>query len=293
MFARPDCDFVAFDLETTGLAAESDRVVELGAVRFDRAGVEGGRFETLVNPGRPMSPSAQAVHGISDTHLADAPPIGEILPAFLDFLGPPDSTMLLAHNAWFDAGFLGRELARDGLEPPGHAVIDTLPLARQRLPRLSNHRLDTLATFFGLGLDSCHRALADSLRVKGLWLALGGPAEPVERLTGYPILDVRRKVSGPLGWDEIGEAIVRGWRVRMQYQGGTRGAGEREVTPKGFSQRGGVAYLVALCHLDHFEKSFRLDRVKQYEVLRSFGQTMTRRGDADCPTDPEPRGSRG
>ena len=66
-------EYVALDLETTGLMAETDRIVEIGAVRFRADGEELGRFESLVNPERPMSPAAFAIHGLSDEILATAP----------------------------------------------------------------------------------------------------------------------------------------------------------------------------------------------------------------------------
>ncbi len=260
-------EYLAFDLETTGLIAGSDRVVEIGAVRFDVEGRELDRFEQLINPGRPMPASAQAIHAISDADLADAPTAEDALPEFLAFLGNPATTMLLAHNAWFDAGFVGCELDRLGLSSPGYAVVDTLALARRKLPDLRNHRLATLARVLGLNPDGPHRALADALRVKGLWLALEGPAEPENELVAYPILEASLPSAAPVGWDGIAEAITRGDKVRIEYSGGTRGSAPREVTPRAFSQRGGVAYLVALCHLDACEKSFRLDRVRHYEVI--------------------------
>src|SRR5262249_54759389 len=170
-------------------------------------------------------------------------------------------------NAAFDASFLGWELGRLGWPPPGHVVVDTLALARNRLPHLPNHRLDTLARALGLDPEGPHRALADSLRVKGLWLALGGPDVPGDGLTAYPILDRQRPSAAPIGWDPVAEAIARGWKVRMEYRGGTRGRAPRGVTPHRCVRRSGVPYLVAFCHLDAYEKTFRLDRVKRYEVV--------------------------
>ena len=167
-------EFVALDLETTGLMAETDRIVEIGAVRFLADGREIGRFQRLVNPQRPMSPAAYAIHGLSDADLADAAPAHEILPEFLVFLGDPGATSLIAHNAAFDAGFLGRELGRAGLPAPTHSLFDTLALARRRLPDLASHRLDYLARALGLDSSDAHRALADSLRVKAIWLLLDG-----------------------------------------------------------------------------------------------------------------------
>jgi DNA polymerase-3 subunit epsilon len=273
MSSRPLTQYIAFDLETTGLLAGSDRVVEIGAVRFDRDGSVLGRFESLVNPGRPMSPSAEAVHGISDVLLANAPTIRKVLPEFFAFLGEPNSTTLLAHNASFDAGFLGAESARIGQDPPGLGVVDTLALSRRKRPDLRNHRLDVLAEAYGLGDDGRHRALSDAERVKGLWLALGGPDQPAEGLTSYRVADVRRKVAPPVGWEAIADAITLGLRVRMVYSGGSRGRGPREVTPRAFAHRGGAPYLVALCHVDGFEKSFRLDRVDQFEVVPEVHRT--------------------
>jgi DNA polymerase III epsilon subunit family exonuclease len=270
MSSAPSPHFIAFDLETTGLLADIDRVVEVGAVCFDTAGRELGRFESLVNPERPMSPAAQAVHGIGDAALAGAPTAREVLPEFLAFLGEPGSATLLAHNGAFDAAFLGRELGRLGRSPPAHAVVDTLAFARRRLPHLTSHKLDALARALDLDPAGPHRALADSLRVKGLWLALGGPAAvgTAGGLVAYPLADVRRRSHAPVGWDPVAEAIERGWRLRMEYAGGSRGDAPREVTPRAFIQKGGVAYLVAFCHLDAFEKSFRLDRVRRFEVVR-------------------------
>jgi DNA polymerase-3 subunit epsilon len=268
----PDHEWVAFDLETTGLVAEIDRVGEIGAVRFDATGRERGRFERLVHPQRPMSPSAQAVHGITDLDLATAPPASVVLPDFLDFLGDPLATTLLAHHAWFDAGFLGHELERASLPGPGHAVVDTLALARRLLPDLPNHRLSTLAERLGLGGDRAHRALADSVRVKELWLALRGPLEPADQLFSYPIRRPEPTSNAPLGWDRIAFAIARGSSIRIEYSGGSRGPTLREVTPTAFVHRGGVPYLVAFCHLDAFEKSFRLDRVRRYEIVAEDGR---------------------
>jgi DNA polymerase III epsilon subunit family exonuclease len=257
-------EYVAIDLETTGLFAETDRIVEVGAVRFDSAGRERGRYQRLVNPGRPMSPAAQRVHGIPDTDLLGQPRADVVLPELLGFLADPATTVLLAHNARFDAGFLGRELARLGRPLPPFQVIDTLALARHRLPGARDHRLESLAAHLGLAADGLHRALADSVLVKDLWLALRDEAwAPVL----YPIYDPAAATVVPTGWTRLAEAIAGSRRVKIEYSGGSRGVQPREISPRRFSHRGGITYVVAFCHLDGFEKSFRLDRVVRYEVL--------------------------
>ena len=263
---RSEREYVALDLETTGLMAETDRIVEIGAVRFCGDGQEIGRFQRLVNPQRPMSPAAYAIHGLSDADLADAAPAHEILPAFLSFLGNPGTTALLAHNAAFDAGFLGRELGRAGILAPGHSLFDTLALARRRLPQLASHRLDNLARFFGLDSTDAHRALADSLRVKAIWLHLDGESEAENTLVSFRMFDPKDSGPTPDGYEPLVNAAARGIMVQIEYDGGTRGATPRSITPRRFVQRGGATYLVAFCHLDLFEKSFRLDRIRCVEI---------------------------
>jgi DNA polymerase III subunit epsilon len=255
-------EYVALDLETTGLMADTDRIVEIGAVRFRVDGQELGRFQRLVNPERPMSPAAFAIHGLSDDVLAGAPPVREILPEFLLFIGNPATTSLLAHNASFDAGFLGCELARAGQPVPSHSMFDTLALARRQLPWLASHRLDNLARALGLDPAGAHRALADCLRVKEIWLVLGGSSESLDELVSYRMFDRRDSEPTPEGWEDVLRAAALGTMIRIEYDGGTRGSTPRSITPRRFVQRGGTNYLIAFCHIDSLEKSFRLDRIR-------------------------------
>ena len=258
--------FVAFDLETTGLSAELDRIVEVGAARFDSLGRDLGWFQSLVNPLRPVHPRARAVHGISDSELALAETAGAVLPRFLAWLDECPGATLLAHNASFDAGFLGAELARNGLPRLPLAIVDTLPLSRRRVTDVPNHRLDTLAMRLGLDPGESHRALADAMRVKGLWLALTAGAIPMTSVI-YPIAAPDGSPPVPSGWDVLSEAMALGRMVRITYDGGTHGLAPREITPRRFHHMGGVAYVVAQCHASAVEKRFRLDRVVRCEVL--------------------------
>ncbi|RUL84327.1 exonuclease domain-containing protein [Tautonia sociabilis] len=290
MTARPGGPIVAIDLETTGLFPESDRIVEIGAVRFDANGVESGRFERLVHPGRPMSPSAERIHGISDAMLAGADPAAVVLPDFLLWLEEDPPGLVLAHHARFDAAFLGRELARLGRPLPALEVSDTLALARRLFPRAPSHRLEVLCEQLGIDPGPAHRAIADCLRVKGLWLAIGGQGGPLVR---YPIFDPSRGDTAPSGWEAVSEAIARGARLRIRYAGGSRGPGPREIVPRRFSHKGGAAYLVAVCLEDGFEKAFRLDRVRSIEELGPSGAGSIPPSTGlrpDAPLEPTPRG---
>ena len=195
----------------------------------------------------------------------------EVLPEFLSFLGDPGTTALMAHNASFDAGFLGRELARAGLPAPAHSLFDTLALARRRLPQAASHRLDHLARILGLDPAGAHRALADSLRVKEIWLLLGGPSESPNSLVSYRFFDPRNTNPTPKAGNRCRRPRLSGLTVRIEYDGGTRGAAPRSITPRRFVQRGGATYLVAFCHLDSFEKAFRLDRIRCFRDHRRTG----------------------
>jgi DNA polymerase-3 subunit epsilon len=152
--------FVVVDLETTGGAAATDGITEIGAVKV-RGGEILGEFQTLVNPGVGINPFISVLTGITDAMVVDAPSIATALPAFLEFAR---GSVLVAHNAPFDVGFL--KAACDGqLIPwPGFAVVDTAVLARRVLTRdeVRNCKLGTLAQFFRASTTPNHRALQDA-----------------------------------------------------------------------------------------------------------------------------------
>ena len=269
----PAGHFIALDLETTGLWAATDRIVEIAAVRFLETGEAIGSFQSLVNPEQPVSPGAYAVHGLSDQVLAQARPASEVLPEFLEFLGDPGSCRLIAHNASFDAGFLGTELIRAGFAVPQHSIHDTLALSRARLPMLGSHRLDSILRHFGLDPAGAHRAMADSLFVKEIWLRLGGHRDS-DRSISFRMFDARKSAGLPEGWEALEHAVERGCDLRIEYEGGTRGTAPRSITPRRLESRGGSTFLVARCHVDSVEKSFRVDRILSLEfIVRVRGGT--------------------
>ncbi len=258
------CEFIALDLETTGLWAAADRIVEIAAVRFRESGEVIDTFQSLVNPERLNSPGAYAVHGITDQELAQAPRASDLLPELLTFLGNAESAPVVAHNASFDAGFLGTELKRAGLGVPLHAMYDTLALARERLPMLESHRLESVARHFGLDAAGAHRAMTDTLLVKEIWLRLGGHRN-WDHSISFRMFDARERMALPDGWEALERAVARRVDIWLEYEGGSRGTAPRSVSPRRLETRGGSAYLVAYCHLDALEKSFRVDRIRAIE----------------------------
>lgn len=151
--------FCVVDLETTG-GGTDDTITEIGAVKVCGGEVLGD-FQTLVNPLTHIPPLIAVLTGITDRLVADAPILADALPAFLAFAG---DSVLVAHNAAFDVGFLKRACAAHGYPWHSPDVIDTVALARQVLLRdeVPNFKLSTLAHHLRAGTTPNHRALADA-----------------------------------------------------------------------------------------------------------------------------------
>ena len=165
-----DRDYVVFDLETTGLYKVTDRIIEIGAVRYNTKGEIVGRFSTFVNPERPIPDESFAIHGISDAVVADAPTISEILPEFLKFI---DNSILVAHNAPFDVGFIEENTKRLGYLWNDPVYIDTCELARRLiLTGIQNYKLDTVAKYLDVELENHHRAVDDCVCCGGIFFKL-------------------------------------------------------------------------------------------------------------------------
>lgn len=153
-----DEEYVAFDLETTGLSSRNDRIIEIGAVKLKR-GVELERFQTFVDPERPLDKHITELTGIKDTMLVGAPKIEEILPKFLDFIG---DRILVAHNSDFDTGFIRAECKRLGYDYH-YTAVDTLILAQNMLPHLNKFKLDVVSNALSLPDFNHHRAGDDAM----------------------------------------------------------------------------------------------------------------------------------
>ena len=161
--------FVAFDLETTGLDPKQDRIVEIGAAKFDKKGLV-ARFSALINPGIPMPHEAGKVNGISDEMLKGKPAVGEVLPDFLGFI---ENSILAAHNAPFDCGFVNAHC-----DLPNH-IADTLVFSREAFPGLRSYSLQNLAAELDIPARNAHRAEDDALLCMEIFLRCKGPPQEV------------------------------------------------------------------------------------------------------------------
>jgi DNA polymerase-3 subunit epsilon len=156
-----DLTFCVVDLETTGGSAEGGAMItEIGAVKV-RSGEILGEFQTLVNPHASIPPFIAVLTGITNSMVADAPPIESALPAFLEFAR---GCVIVAHNAPFDVGFLRHFAQRQELPWPKFDVVDTAKLARRVVTRddAPNCKLSSLAALFRAGTTPNHRALSDA-----------------------------------------------------------------------------------------------------------------------------------
>ena len=153
-----DQEFVAFDLETTGLSSRSDRIIEIGAVVL-KSGEEVDRFQTFVDPERPLERKIVELTGITDEMLVGAPKIEEVLPKFLDFIG---DRVLVAHNSDFDTGFIRAECQRLGYDYH-YTATDTLILSQNLLPQLNKFKLNIVSNALSLPDFNHHRAADDAM----------------------------------------------------------------------------------------------------------------------------------
>ena len=256
---------VAFDVETTGLFPESDRLTEIAGVAFSPDGQITGRFEELCNPGIPIPDEVRAITGITDAMVTHAAAPLRAVERFLSFC---DGATLVAHNALFDGSFVANELERARRPIPRLMLIDTLSWARASL-KLKEFRLSSVARYFHVRPKGLHRAAEDARTVQAVYLELvnhakAKPSEAAARAaTPFALADcLSSAVRLPPDLDALPELIAVGRRITIEYLGGTQGALPRPVTPRGLVRMGLASYLVAYCHRDKKEKQFRLDRIQ-------------------------------
>lgn len=150
--------FVSFDLETTGFISGVDRIVEIGAVRFNN-GKADAVFSTLVDPEREIPEAASRVNGITNDMLVGKPTIDKLLNSFAEFCG---EDIIVAHNAPFDFQFLAADITKYESQAPKGVVLDTCVMARKVFPGLPNYKLGTLVQHLDIPTTQFHRAEEDA-----------------------------------------------------------------------------------------------------------------------------------
>ena len=152
--------FCVLDIETAGGSPTGEGITEIGAVKY-KGGQEIARFNVLIHPGCTIPPFIVTLTGISDHMVRNAPPVAEVLPSLIDFIG---DSVFVAHNARFDLGFVNAALVAHGYDALTNSVIDTVQLARRLIRNeVPNCKLSTLASCLNLPHQPIHRAMDDVL----------------------------------------------------------------------------------------------------------------------------------
>ncbi len=268
-----EIEFTIFDTETTGLDPFSgDRVVELAGLRVkgkERISV----FDSLVNPGREISPEAFAVNRITADMLKDAPAMGTVMPRFLDF---SRGSYLCSYNIEFDLNFLNNELKIIGLPQLGRqSCFDILTMARRLMPNQPRYSLWFIAGKLGIDSRQQHRAFSDVemtwevfSRLKDMCLQKGIAdfASFSGLLNGDPISRsgaVSSKIS------QIEKAIELKLPLQIKYLSVKDAKITlRQVIPKEIRQDAKNSYLVGFCCLKNEERMFKVDNILETEITR-------------------------
>ncbi len=162
-----DLNYIAIDLETTGLDAKRDKIIEVGALRVQE-GIAVARYHSLVNPHRKLESRIQELTGIRDEMVEIAPNIEDIMAEIVDFCG---ELPLLGHYVIFDYSFLKRAAVNLGIDFE-KSGIDTLKLCRQLMPEGESKTLAAACAFFKIARKGAHRALGDAEDAHCLYQAL-------------------------------------------------------------------------------------------------------------------------
>lgn len=156
-------EWIIIDLETTGLNAKKDKIIEIGAVLLRENG-ERKTFQTLIDPGIPLSRRISELTGITDEMLIGQPTMDEVIDDFLDFMG---EAIPVAHNVPFDSAFLEPLVGH-----PKDAWLDTITLCKMAFPMLESYALTNLVEYFGIETPTHHRAMADALATADLFVMI-------------------------------------------------------------------------------------------------------------------------
>ncbi len=186
--------FVLVDLETTGISAKEDKIIEIGAIKYENGEIV-GIFETFVNPGRKIPPRITEITGINDDMIEGAPYIEQVIGDLVGFL---KGYVVIGHNVIFDYEFIKRNAVNNKLEFD-ERIVDTLKIARKCLPDVPKKTLDYLCEYFGIVDENHHRAINDANVAGELYKILCDKYEVVYPEVFEPkVVEVKVKKESPV-----------------------------------------------------------------------------------------------
>lgn len=267
-------DYVAFDTETSGAYPVGHDIVEFGAVKW-RNGQEIDRLQFLLKPREPMGDFIIGIHGITNEMVEGKPAAREVAREIGEFF---KNSVLMAHHAPFDMGFVAVMFEEAQLPLPQEPVLCTSLLARKLITGTENHKLQTLVKHLGLDGGSAHRAFDDARSCLGVGLAcfklldqqqpLAGGATLRQALAGqgknlhWPLYEVLRSTNPTVA--AIREAVLRKCDVEMVYD---KAKETRRITPLGIVRSPDGDFVQAICRRDNVAKRFYLEKIKDAAAL--------------------------
>ncbi len=263
---------VCFDIETTGLNAIYDRIVEIGAVLFDSEGAIIKEYKQLINPKKHITESVIEIHGITDEMVKDSPEIDVVLPEFFAFI---EDYPLIAHNAFFDTSFISYAGSKHNKKIPSNPIYDSLALTRKTFKEIGSHSLGNLIRHFSLDIENQHRALEDAIATAKI-CNIAFRKLTKKRLTKKRL----NKFLTPIYFADINWNLVENYEdliekierhiadkglVEIDYTDSKNNHTKRKVVPEGLFTRHGYVFLQGFCQLRYEERQFRLDRIRNIE----------------------------
>ncbi len=289
-----DVEMVAFDLETSGAYPIGSEIVEFGAVKW-RAGQIVDQYQTLLKPSEPMSVFNMGIHGITNEMVADAPLIADKISEIKNFIG---DSLVMAHHAPFDLGFLAIDFEKNNLSFPSGPVVCTSLLSRKLIPESVNHKLQTLISFLKIEKGTAHRAHDDARACLMVGLECFKRMGPQATVS-----DILSAVGKDLSWSnyavmnnsnllmkKIVQCLLEKRSMDITYKSGGENSENkkiknhrthnhksasqqlqlmpetRRITPQGLVRNPDGDFVMALCHRDAIPKRFYLSKISDAEV---------------------------
>lgn len=259
--------FVAFDTETSGAYPLGNEIVEVGLVRW-QGGREVAAMDQLIRPDRPMGEEVIKIHGITNDMVANSPPMAEVISAIREFIG---ESILIAHHAPFDLGFLVWDLERFGLTLPQAPALCSSLISRKVIKGSENHKLQTLIKFLKIDAGPAHRAESDAracLQVALHCFQQLGDATTLADLLKLQGKDLAWKnysisaIKNNQNLNGLVDALSKGVDVEFVYMSGSIKGKTRRVRPYGIVRNPDGDYLMALCLVDNQKKRFYLNAIR-------------------------------